>query len=128
MGTTYIEWGEAPQPIRCQAPPMVATLSASAASPAELATAEAVLEGLSDAALALERLEELTVAPPGAFGAPGAWCARIERAGEVLLAKAEGAAWGLYAPTGVSADESMSFARRLHALLGAPAQDWDADR
>jgi hypothetical protein len=91
-------------------------------------TGEVLLEGLSGAEAALEKLLELSGRSPGELGSPEAWAALVDLDGTELLLRGGGDAWQVAARMGADAGEGMFAARRLHGLLGALSESWDDDR
>ncbi len=100
------------------------------AEAAQFEMAEELLERLDlpDEALEnlcrLARLDEELFREPN--DDPGGWSARVELDGSVLLLRARGGRWTIYAAPGET--DGMAAARRLHGLIGATADGWDLDR
>jgi len=90
--------------------------------------AEALLEDLSAAEAAFERLCELTGAAAESLGTPHGWRACVDVGGTLLLLHGKGETWSISAGAGMDLGDAMSAARRLHGLLGAEVDSWDLDR
>jgi hypothetical protein len=93
-----------------------------------VATGDVLLEGLSGAAAALEKLLEVSGRSLGELGSPEAWAALVDLDGTELVLRGGGDAWSIAAGVGADAGEGMFAARRLHGLLGAMSEGWDDDR
>jgi len=107
---------------------MSSRIRATRATPQELEGAEPLLEELASSEHALSRLAECVEEDPTRFGVAAAWGARIDWDADIVLARGQGTTWSIFAPAGADPGAAMSCARRLHALLGAAADDWDLDR
>jgi hypothetical protein len=91
-------------------------------------TGEVLLDNLTGAEAALERLLELTGRGVAELGSAAAWAALVDVDGTELILRGGGDGWEIAALFGAEAGESMFAARRLHALLGAVSEGWDDDR
>ena len=90
--------------------------------------AEPLIEGLDLAEEALGNLAGLVAGDEAAFRDGEGWAARVTVDDTEVLVRGEGTRWGIYAPVGADAGDTMMAARRLHGLLGERDAGWDLDR